>query len=243
MSARWTHSAVRLTLSLVTLLVAATAPAAAGWEPLFRAAEYYGEGQWLDGDPERDGSPADLASADFNGDGLADLVLCNLATGSGAVGNTVSVLWHTNRPDHQALYTGWSNHTVGSRPNSVATADFNLDGKPDIATCNLGVNGLGRGISILRGTGSGFGPARSYPLPYETLYIKTGDVNADGLPDVVLSSRDGFDAKVGVMLGVNGDSLAPPVFYPTGGINLEPIVLTDVTGDGILDILVGYQIM
>ena len=69
-------------------------------------------------------SPTCVAVADFNGDGLSDLVVTN----SGS--NSISILLH------QPSGTGYQapvNYAVGSKPSAVAVGDSNRDGIPDLA--------------------------------------------------------------------------------------------------------------
>jgi hypothetical protein len=77
------------------------------------------------------GSPTWIAAADFNGDGILDLAVSNLSnTGTGYVavllGNGDGTFQRPRRFD------------VGRGPWQLVVADFNHDGRPDIATVNNG---------------------------------------------------------------------------------------------------------
>src|SRR5262245_20955746 len=52
------------------------------------------------------------------------------------------------------------NHTVGINPQDIVTADFNNDGRLDIATVNAGSNN----VSVLLGNGAGgFAGSQQFP--------------------------------------------------------------------------------
>ena len=71
-------------------------------------------------------------------------------------------------------------------PSSVAVADVNGDGKPDLVVANYGSNT----VSVLLGNGDGTfqAPAhlrRRRPIP---LSVAVADVNGDGKPDLVVAN-------------------------------------------------------
>ena len=115
-----------------------------------------------------------LAVADFNADGKLDLVSANLHN------NTVSVFLG-NGDGTFALAAG-SPIAVPISPWSVAVADFNGDGKPDIA-----VGSYCCGVAVLLGDGAGHltsaagSPFSAGPMPFS---IAIGDFNGDGKPDL-----------------------------------------------------------
>src|SRR3954452_1597709 len=73
---------------------------------------------------------------------------------------------------------------VGTNPQDVVTADFNNDGKLDLATSNYDEATGDGSVSVLLGNGNGsFQPARpsaTGPYPYS---LAAGDFNADGKVD------------------------------------------------------------
>jgi FG-GAP-like repeat len=94
---------------------------------------------------------------------------------------------------------------AGANPNSVAVGDFNLDGKPDLATANFNSgdvtillgNGMG-GFTQPAGSpvGAGAGPSS----------VAVGDFNLDGKPDLAPANAGGND----VTILLNTCSNAPP---------------------------------
>src|ERR1035437_1766627 len=69
---------------------------------------------------------------------------------------------------------------VGTNPYSVTSADFNGDGKKDLATAN----GASNNISVLLGTGTGsFGTATNFVGTYP-MSVVSADFNGDGKLDL-----------------------------------------------------------
>ncbi len=138
-----------------------------------------------------DGPPGNLAVADFNGDGILDLVVAIGGRIEG--GNVVLVLM--GRGD--GTFHGPVSYPAGGSAVFVAVGDFNRDGKADLAVI------ANAGISILLGNGDGtFQPAVAYPVGSTPVSLALGDFNGDGKTDLVVANS-GSD-NVSVLLG-NGD--------------------------------------
>jgi type II secretory pathway component GspD/PulD (secretin) len=98
--------------------------------------------------------PTSIAVADYNQDGLADLVV------SDETDNAISVILNLGSQQFAANVE----LPVGTAPVSVATADFNGDSRPDVATAN---NGSANTTVVLNTTslfGSGLGTSGT-PYP------------------------------------------------------------------------------
>src|SRR5687768_10642458 len=73
-----------------------------------------------------------------------------------------------------ALYPVGTGGGEGSSPDGIAVADFNRDGKLDVATANPGQDS----VSLLLGNGAGkFALARNFPIGRKPVGLTAADVN------------------------------------------------------------------
>ena len=104
-------------------------------------------------------------------------------------------------------------------PSSVAIADVNGDGKPDL------IVGTSSGVSILLNAGNGTFPS-AFGYSAATGQVAVGDFNGDGKLDVATSGGS-------VLLGLGNGNFQPgPSFSPTG----ISIAAGDFNGDGKTDL-------
>jgi hypothetical protein len=187
-----------------------------------------------------------VLAADLNGDGKPDLAV---ATYTYSVDqpfpggqhipstNTVSILLNqgngTFGPRTDVYFSGTS-YSLGKGTSNywLAAADFNGDGSKDLMYVYLD----GRAVVLLVNQGNGTftqGPSYSFQEPYT---VVSGDLNGDGLPDIVVSNSGGASTYyVSVMLNQGNGSFAPKVDYVTSGAPFA-IALVDLNGDGQLDL-------
>jgi hypothetical protein len=89
-----------------------------------------------------------------------------------------------------------ANYAVGKYPLSVAVADVNGDGRPDLVAANYGNNN----VSVLLGNGNGtFKAAKNFTVGTNPSAVAAADVNGDGIPDLVAANFNGNN--VSVLLG------------------------------------------
>ena len=159
-----------------------------------------------------------LVTADFNEDGNLDLV-------AGTRSGFVLLLGKGNGTFQSPIA-----NTTTSSAESIATADLNGDGKPDlIITSTSHANSA----LVLYGNGNGtFQRFKKVNLPNDYL-IAIGDVNGDGKLDLVSNTGN-------VSYGESGGNFNPPFYFPDGysSDDNQPtyIVLSNLRNAGYLDI-------
>ncbi|RXH55936.1 EF hand domain/PKD domain protein [Granulicella sibirica] len=168
------------------------------------------------------------AIGDFNGDGIPDVANANTASANTATTVTIAL----GNGDGTFTMTATSPAT-GSRPVGIIAADFNSDGKLDLATANQ----AGGTVTILLGNGDGtFTPAPTVTVRALPDDIVSADFNGDGIPDLAVSVSGG----ISVLLG-KGDGTFTTLFT-TVSPNLARLVTADFNGDGKPDLAVmGYS--
>jgi hypothetical protein len=193
---------------------------------------------------------------DVNGDGIPDLVVANGSetTASGSPGGIGVLLGNGNGTFQTAVaYSSGASQAV-----SVAVADLNGDGIPDLSVANNCLNiGSGActvdgGVSILLGNGNGtFQTAVAYDSGgFEATSVAVQDVNGDGVPDLAVTNTcqsvnsNGIcqgTGEVSVLAGNGDGSFQPavifqafqtPIEYGTGGAQADRVVIGDVNKDG-----------
>jgi hypothetical protein len=142
--------------------------------------------------------------------------------------------------------------TGGQGAISVAVADINGDGKPDLVVPNACSSSVGcsdsEQIGILLGHGDGtYQPALTYGSGGVTSFglgsVGIADVNGDGNPDVVVTNACGKDSScttgsLGVLLNNGDGTFQPAVTYGSGGYLDVSVAVADVNGDNKPDLLV-----
>jgi hypothetical protein len=191
-----------------------------------------------------DGEASAVAIADVNGDGKPDLVVANCGDCQVVInsGGSVGVLLGNGDGTFQKAVSYGSG---GITAPSVAVADVNGDGKPDVVVANRCQNNSCAGnsaVGVLLGNGDGtFQPV----VPYGSAgmfssSVAVADVNADGKPDVLLTNQcsdSNCDGSVGVLLGNGDGTFQAALTYPAGGNQAFSVVVADVNGDGKPDLL------
>lgn len=182
------------------------------------------------------GSPRDLKAADFNADGIADVVVVS-TNGSGTLllGNGAGSF---QVGSNFALFGGNTSSTFNV---SSAVGDLNNDGRPDLAVGNGDTNIF----TVLLNNGSG-----SFAAPVTNTFadfnlrprsIIIGQYTGDGNLDVAVTVNSGFSDSISAAVIVPGNGTASLnvsnlTIAPTGSI---PVYIADgdFNGDGRSDFI------
>lgn len=171
-----------------------------------------------------------VASGDMNGDGRIDIITANSTT-PGSHG--VSILLSNGDGTFQPA----SNFVTNTDPTDLVIADFNGDGKLDVATANRSAGTL----SILLGNGDGtLQQATLIPLSSQPASLRIADFNGDGKADlavvqVSVNPATGASTFLGNILLSNGDGTFSQATFP---MYSPALALGDFNGDGKTDMFV-----
>jgi hypothetical protein len=166
-------------------------------------------------------NPTSVTTADFNQDGLTDLIVTNIGNDS------LSILFGNGdgsfKEPRQLL--------VSVEPRALALHDFNGDGRTDIAVACAGSDQV---VLFLGLPGGRFSEGQRYPVQRTPISIAAGDVNGDRKPDLVVALRND---KIAVFLGLGDGTFAAGPRYEYGDTPTS-IALADLTQDGQPDLIV-----
>lgn len=162
--------------------------------------------------------PQGIAFADFDRDGALDLATATSGTTPGQEHPSVFLQSNGGRP---GIWVGPVNGTAlpGIEPTGIAAADFDLDGRIDVATANAATNN----VSVNRNGGLGI-----FTIPNlftvgsspSTQTLLVGDVDRNGSPDLVTLNQSSEDVSVllnrlqGTLSAELAGSLQRPRLHP-----------------------------
>jgi hypothetical protein len=169
-----------------------------------------------------------MVVADFNGDGIPDLATVD-------VFESVSIFLGNGDGTFKAGSSITLSTVSSGSALTLASGDFNGDGKPDLA---VPIYGSSSSVAILLGNGDGtFHAASGSPFAAGAWAnrLAIGDFNGDGVTDLFAGAQTS-GTNIFIFLG-NGDGTFVPT--PTGSTNLPCCSQTafgDFNGDGVTDL-------
>ncbi len=146
------------------------------------------------------------------------------------------VLGSASLAEAQVLFGNPVHYGLGNRPTSVAAADLNGDGSPDLVLTNYEDNT----VSVLRNNGDGtFMPRASYATGVGPWAVAIADYNLDTYRDLaVVNSVAG---TVSILLGSAAGTFGPKTDFATGGGasgNPWSIEAGETNSDGKIDLAI-----
>lgn len=180
-------------------------------------------------------SPA-IASTDLNGDGKLDLVVMHTIacfTAPCRAARSITILLGNGNGTFQTPHE----IDVGTGPNSMAVVDLNRDGIKDVA-----IGGGNTEFSVLLGTGKGTFVQQPVVtlVPGGDLFsacndIGVGDLNRDGIPDLVVPLGNGNGNAILIGIGNGTFQIRSRVQIDENFFPLH-VAIADFNRDGLLDI-------
>jgi hypothetical protein len=205
--------------------------AVAGTSPSF-VSVYFGKNNGTFQNPTIYGTvdyPLSLIAADVNGTGNIDLATANYSDAS------LNIMRNDGTGHFIAAPVTSSPAATG-----IVAGDFNRDGKKDVAvvntpTCKAPCHGT---VTVFPGTGKNyFDPGIKYSIGMHGAAIATGDLNGDGILDLVVTNTvPGDSADISVLLGNVDGTFRPARNYIFGSLSNE-VFLIDMNNDGKLDLV------
>ena len=166
-----------------------------------------------------------MTLADLDGDSRLDIVAVDLAMGW----EQDVIVFHN--AGNGAFVTAQSS-PAGPAPSTLAIADLDGDGHPDVVLPSLN----GNTMNVLMGKSGGtFAAPVSYVAGNNSPSVAIGDLNGDGAPDVAVANRNGNGASV--LLNQGKGTFAAEITYPAGTAP-SAIQIADIDGDKKPDLIV-----
>jgi hypothetical protein len=166
------------------------------------------------------------ASADIDGDGKPDIIACSI------VDQNISVFRNTSTAG-TISFAPKVNFGSGSSPQSIAAADIDSDGKPDIVVVNTTANS----ISVFRNTTTGSTISFAAKVDFSTqLFPKAvvaADFDGDGKTDIAVTNNASYSFSIFKNMSTAGNITlnSPQNFLIATGQKPAGLVVFDFNAD------------
>ena len=175
------------------------------------------------------GIAAEIASADFNADGLPDVVV--IGSDTACEGKDLNLF----PPSEGKVLLGQADLTfalsdkfwAGTLPTQALTGDFDGDGNLDLAVLNR----YSQDVSILLGEGDGsFTPDVRHRPGILPSSIGAGDLDGDGADEIIVNGEGGAQAASSPHMTGDPVQLLSDIY--------GPVIVADINDDGFADVAV-----
>jgi outer membrane protein assembly factor BamB len=189
--------------------------------------------------------PICVAIADLDGDGKPDLVVANNMS-------TISIFRNTSISGSITASSFASKVDLimtGAYPIRVVISDIDGDGKPDLVTEDFSNKTFSVSRNLCSTGTISFAPKVDFTTGVDPKDIALGDIDGDGIPDVVVTNVNDNTVSAFRNTSVSGSitasSFAPGVRFTTGNCP-NNVAIGDVDGDGKPDLVIanvfGYTV-
>ncbi|HXB40670.1 MAG TPA: FG-GAP-like repeat-containing protein [Bacteroidia bacterium] len=167
--------------------------------------------------------PESIICIDFNSDSNLDLAVTNIGSSS------ISIFLGDGAGNFTYLNYFYTGGTM-TYPYMAISADFNSDGKADLATANDFNNSFSNNMTVFLGNGNGtFGAATNYSADTGAVSLTSADFDLDGKLDIAVANMN--SNNVSIFLGDGMGSFATPINF---SVDKSPatVISADFNGDG-----------
>ena len=180
-------------------------------------------------------NPRSILLPDWDGDGRADLFVTNQGGGSG--------FFHNTGTGNLIQLSSQEGGTVtnGVQPYGAATADFDGDGRMDIAFTDFNQTSAVYLLKNLSTSGHmAWAVQRSLPAGNSATGIAAGDIDGDGRPDLAVAVGNSFYIAIYKNTTIHaGDSLSfSNVINLPDSYHGDDVAIADLDGDGRPELIV-----
>ena len=175
-----------------------------------------------------------IAVADMNGDGKPDIVV---SSGNSGI---FSIFFNTTITPGPVSFSSKQDYTLFGHGDNITVADLDKDGRPDLVTSNFS-DGT---ISIFKNTSAGgvfsLNQKIDYPVGINPIYVTTGDLDADGMLDLIVTNYT--SGTVSLFKNVSGSGNISFTSINNYALGASNISVNDLNGDGKPDLFAGTGI-
>lgn len=181
-----------------------------------------------------------VTTADFNGDGLPEIIATSADSRGGSAGGAGVYL---NKTIPGAGTPSFEQTTrVYGRSYSATATDVNGDGKPDLIVANFDLNTVSVMLKVPPPGANplSFGSPSSFVVGSLPFIVSAADINGDGRPDLIVTNVG--DNTASVLLNTTAPGATTPSFTNqqtlATGVNPFSMAVADINGDGKVDLIV-----